>query len=198
MDFAQANFSAEQLFDGKNRDQSGWAISPQEGIPHWATLQLAEPVGFDGGTELTFVLHQFHNAENHRLGHFRLSLSVDDGDVALGLPEEFASLETIEPAARTPENLKDLFGYLRANDAQWKKLSEALAAASAPVPPDEALVALQKKIEVLKVTTPDHPQLVQLRKDFQSSRTQVSQRRLTLAQDLTWALINSPAFLFNR
>ncbi len=66
------------------------------------------------------------------------------------------------------------------------------------MPPDEPLVALQKKIETLKVGTPDNPQLVQLRSDFQSSRTQVSQRRLTLAQDLTWALINSPAFLFNR
>ena len=197
-DYSQGSFAAEQLFDGKNRDQGGWAINPQEGIPHWAALQLAEPVGFDGGTELTFVLHQFHNAENHRLGHFRLSLTVDEGDIALGLPEEFASLETIEPAARTPENLKELFAYLKSNDAQWKKLSDTLAAAHAPVPADEPLVALQKKIETLKVATVDHPQLVQLRSDFQSSRTQLSQRRLTLAQDLTWALINSPAFLFNR
>ena len=198
VDYAQGNFAAEQLFDGKNRDQGGWAINPQEGIPHWASLQLAEPAGFDGGTELTFLLHQFHNAEDHRLGHFRLSLSIDEGDVALGLPEEFASLETIEPAARTPENLKELFAYLKSNDAEWKKRSDTLAAARAPVPADEPLAALQKKVEALKVVTPDHPKLVQLRSDFQSSRTQVSQRRLTLAQDLTWALINSPAFLFNR
>lgn len=139
------------------------AINPQEGVPHWAALQLAEPVGFEGGTELTFVLHQFHNAENHRLGHFRLSLWIDEGDIALGLPEEFASLRSIEPAAQNPENLKDLFAYLRSNDTEWKKLSEALAAAQAPVPADETLVALQKKIETLKVVTPDHPQVVQLR-----------------------------------
>ncbi len=131
-DFSQQGFAVEQLFDGKNRDQGGWAINPQEAVPHWAALQLAEPVGFDGGTELTFVLHQFHNAELHRLGHFRLSLSVDEGDVTLGLPEEFASLESIEPAARTPENLKELFGYLKSNDANWKKLADNLAAARAP------------------------------------------------------------------
>ncbi len=198
VDYTQAGFAAEQLFDGKQNDQGGWAINPQEGVPHWAALQLAEPVGFDGGTELTIVLHQFHNAEDHRLGRFRLSISVDEGDVALGLPEEFASLETLDPAARSAETLKDLFAYLRSNDAQWKKLGENVAAAHAPVPADEPLVALQKKVESLKQVTPDDRLLVQLRGDIQSSRTQLEQRRLTLAQDLTWALINSPAFLFNR
>ncbi len=66
VDYTQQGFAPEQLIDQKNRDQGGWAVFPQGGVPHWAALQLAEPVGFDGGTELTFVIHQFHNAENHR------------------------------------------------------------------------------------------------------------------------------------
>lgn len=197
-DFTQTGFAIEQAFDGKNRDQGGWAISPQERIPHWATFQLAEPVGFDGGTELTITLHQHHNAEEHRLGHFRISLSVEDGEIGLGLPEEFAALETIDPATRTPDNLKDLFAYLRSNDAEWAKLTTKLAEVQKALADDEPLVALQKKIEQLKKPIADHPQLVQLRSDFQSSRTQLENRRLTLAQDLAWALINSPAFLFNR
>lgn len=197
-DFSQDGFAIEQTFDGKNRDQQGWAVSPQGGIAHWATFQLAEPVGHDGGTELTFTIDQYHNAEEHRLARFRISLSVEEGDVGLGLPEEFAALQTIAPAQRSAENLKDLVAYLKQNDAEWKKLSGQLAAAQSPIPPDAKLVELQQRVERLKQPTADDPLVVQLRRDFQSSRTQLEQRRLTLAQDLTWALINSPAFLFNR
>ena len=40
-------------------------------------------------------------------------------------------------------------------------------------------------------------QLALLRKDVEMSIQQSVSRRLTAAQDVTWALINSPAFLFN-
>ena len=39
--------------------------------------------------------------------------------------------------------------------------------------------------------------LVQLRQDAEQSRAQLANKRLTGVQDLTWALINNPAFLFN-
>jgi hypothetical protein len=38
---------------------------------------------------------------------------------------------------------------------------------------------------------------VQLRVDAQASTRQTENTRLTVVQDLTWALINSPGFLFN-
>jgi hypothetical protein len=37
-----------------------------------------------------------------------------------------------------------------------------------------------------------------MRVDVALSAKQLDSRRLTAAQDLAWALINSPAFLFNR
>jgi hypothetical protein len=40
--------------------------------------------------------------------------------------------------------------------------------------------------------------LSQLRADADQSTKQAADARLTAAQDLAWALINSPAFLFNR
>ena len=40
--------------------------------------------------------------------------------------------------------------------------------------------------------------LVQLRQDSTQSKAQIANKRLTSAQDLTWALINTPSFLFNR
>ena len=42
------------------------------------------------------------------------------------------------------------------------------------------------------------PKLVQLRQDAAQSKLQFADKRLTGAQDLTWALINNAAFLFNR
>jgi hypothetical protein len=41
------------------------------------------------------------------------------------------------------------------------------------------------------------PVLVQLRVDAKASINQSENKRLTVVQDLTWALINSPGFLFN-
>jgi len=41
------------------------------------------------------------------------------------------------------------------------------------------------------------PYLVQLREDALASGKQSQNKRLTVVQDLTWALINSAGFLFN-
>ena len=43
----------------------------------------------------------------------------------------------------------------------------------------------------------DDALLLQLRTDLEQSKSQLANPRLTAVQDLTWALINSPAFLFN-
>ena len=42
------------------------------------------------------------------------------------------------------------------------------------------------------------PKLIQLRADAAQSKLQMANLRLTGAQDLVWALVNTPAFLFNR
>ncbi|MFO1065656.1 MAG: DUF1553 domain-containing protein [Pirellulales bacterium] len=197
-DFTQAGFNPAAAIDGQNRDQGGWAIHDQGGLTHWITFQAEQPIGFDGGTIITVMLHQFHNAEDHRLGRFRLAVSIDDGEVGLGLSEEFAALRSIPEAKRTAENLTALVGYLQSNEEGWKNLKAKLAEAEKPIPADDKLNELNQVVAELNVATTDDRLLVQLRKDVEASTAQVQQRRLTLAQDLTWALINSPAFLFNR
>ncbi len=196
-DFSQAGFSPEATFDGQTNDQGGWAVHPRGGSVHWIAYEFAQPVDIEGGTELTFSIHQFHAAAEHRLARFRISVTTDEGEVKLGFPEELAAVRAIAEEARTIENVAPAFSYLEKNDVRWNELRQAIATAQMPVPPDAALTALQALSKSLEAETVDDPHLVQLRTDVEASKQQLAHRRLTLAQDLTWALINSPAFLFN-
>ncbi len=195
--FSQDGFSPNATFDGNAKDQGGWAIHPRGGSIQWLTGSFHEPVSQDGGVELTFEIHQYHNAEQHRLGRFRISVTTDEGEIHLGLPEELAAIQAVPEKERKIDNIKVLLAYVEKSDAKWNQLRTDLNTAQAAVPPDEPLVALKKQIAELEKPTTDDPKLVQLRADFAASTQQVSNRRLTIAQDLAWALINSPAFLFN-
>ncbi len=197
VDFSQAGFAVEQVFDGKSNDQLGWAIAPQNGVTHWATFQTEQPIDFEGGALLSFTIHQFHDAAEHRLAHFRLSVTTDAGEIPLGLPEEFSVLRSIPVEQRKPELLTKLIDYWKVSDARRAELSQAVSAANTPLLPDAELTKLQALLATLQVETADDPKLVQIRLNAIASAAQLSNRRLTLAQDLTWALINSPAFLFN-
>jgi hypothetical protein len=72
-----------------------------------------------------------------------------------------------------------------------------VAQSQAPLPVDPKLKELRDGLEVAKRPVPLDPKLAQLRKDVAMSVQQAASRRLTAAQDVAWALINSPAFLFN-
>jgi hypothetical protein len=66
-----------------------------------------------------------------------------------------------------------------------------------PLPVDPQLIALEtKRVNAQNPIVLD-PKLIQLRRDSDLSAKQLTNKRLTAAQDLAWALINSPAFLFN-
>jgi hypothetical protein len=73
----------------------------------------------------------------------------------------------------------------------------ALANGSKPLPPDPKLVELQNYLAGVSRPVPEDLKLVQLRQDVEISTKQLENKRLTAVQDLAWALINSPAFLFN-
>ncbi|QEG42637.1 DUF1549 domain-containing protein [Roseimaritima ulvae] len=197
-DFSQNGFSPAAMVDGKTNDQGGWAVSPAGGHVHWATLQTAEPISHPAGTVLTFKLHQFHNAKEHRLARFRISATTDAGELPLGLPESFQATQLAPEAERSEAEQKTLLTYFEKIDADLPVKRAALAAAKTPVPEDPRVTTLKRRLEFWKQETPDDPLLVQLRADIKQSQTQLENLRLTAAEDLTWALINSPAFLFNR
>ena len=72
-----------------------------------------------------------------------------------------------------------------------------LATAQRPLPIDPGVQKRRALVEELHQDVADDPALVQLRLDVTESARQIGDRRLTAVQDLAWALINSPAFLFN-
>ena len=196
-DFTQPGFSIDATFNGQKRDQQGWAVSGATGVDHWATYRFAEPIVHDGGTRLVVSMHQFHNAADHRLGRFRISVTTADGEIPLGLPDTLAAVAVTPEAARQDADRQRLNAYVGATDEPLRKAKAALAEAKKPLPPDGALVSLEQLRERLSSETPDDPRLVQLREDVRHSERQLERERLTAAEDLTWALINSPAFLFN-
>ena len=196
-DFTQPTFDIKQAFDGKTNDQKGWAISPAMGTFHWATFKFETPIEQEGETVLTFKIHQFHNAAKHTLGRFRLSATTTQGNIPLGTPEQLAAILLTPKKSRNEQANSLLTEYLTKTDGEIQKAQTGITTAQAAVPPDANIVSLEKRKAELSKPTVDAPQLVQLREDAKQSAQQLKRIRLTAAEDLTWALINSPAFLFN-
>ncbi len=196
-DFTQGGFDISTTFDGKTNDQGGWAVSPSLGVVHWATFQLKTPIANPSGCTLTFDLHQFHNADKHRLGLFRISATTAEGDIPLSQSESIAAALSTPAEQRSEAVTKLIVDYGTATDKGIADLRTALAEARKPVPPDPMLVQLEQRKMTFSIATEDDPALVQLRRDLAESTKQLGNVRLTAAEDLAWALINSPAFLFN-
>ena len=196
-DFSQAGFNAAQAINTKKQDQQGWAVHPAVGVVHWITFQFKEPIVNPAGTNLEIKIHQFHNAVDHRLAHFRISATSATEKIGLSLPESFRAIAATEAKSRTKEQKELLTQYRSKADQELIKKRAAVAEAKKPLPANPGMTKREAEIAQLKKTTPDDRILLQLRTDFEASKKQLGSMRLTAAQDLAWALINSPAFLFN-
>jgi hypothetical protein len=115
-----------------------------------------------------------------------------------GLPAEVAPILTKPANSRDGAETAKIMAYYRSVDAELRKLEQALAAASKPLPNDQRQKELENGLARAAQPVPADPMLVRLRGDAVLSTKQLANKRLTAAQDLAWALINTPAFLFNR
>ncbi len=108
-DFSQNDYPVAGAIDGK--PETGWAILPQAGQPHNAIFETKEPLGFAGGTLLTFELEHDYGT-GHLLGMFRISVTTDPKpSVSNGpadIPQNIREILAVESAKRTPAQKKVL------------------------------------------------------------------------------------------
>ena len=192
-DFEQANFPVTEALKKGNRDR-GWAVSPEGGFRHEAVFSFEKPVMNDGGT--SFSVQMTSNFQNGKYNPGRFRLWVTNSPVVrFGVPADVAA--ALKAPRRTPEQNAVLTQHFLNQFRDYQAQRKVLANARKPVPVDPQLIALEAKyVDAQKPIVLD-PKLVQLRRDAELSARQLANKRLTNAQDLAWALINSPAFLFN-
>ncbi len=197
-DFSQKNFDVATVL--KVRDdgaKDGWGVSPKLGEPHYARFSLAEPIGSAEGATLNFqLMHQYR--EGFGIGRFRLWATTSAAPLELGLPEAVLAAVKISASDRTPAQRETIAAYQRSTDVGLLKKQQALAKAKLPVPEDPKLKQLRAALAATEQPVLIDPKLAQLRTDATLSAKQLIDQRLTGAQDLAWAIINNPAFLFNR
>jgi hypothetical protein len=197
-DFSQTNFDVALAIDGNdNSPNLGWAVSPQGGSTHWAVFEPKQALGTEGGTVLTFVLTQLFRQGEYGIGRFRISVTTAKSAVGLSYPEEVAAILGTQAKERSEADRKSLLAFFSKASPELRKRTMALAEAQKPLPVDPKLKALRDKLAEVSQPVPIDPRLAQLRGDVAMSAKQLADQRLTAAQDIAWALINSPAFLFN-
>ena len=197
-DFSQAKFDVAAAIDGNdNSPNIGWAIDPQAGVTHWAIFEPKQPLGDDGGSVLTFALHQIFRQPETTIGRFRISVTTAKAPLGLSYPEEVAAILGTQAAERSEASRKALLAFFTKADPGLQKRSMALAEAQKPLPIDPKLKGLRDKLAEVSQPVPVDARLAQLQGDVATSAQQLTDKRLTAAQDIAWALINSPSFLFN-
>ncbi len=196
-DYSQDKFEVKSAIDGKKGDaKNGWAIANQLGVPHYAAFALKKPLGDDKGTRLRIELNQPRTG-GFSIGRFRLWVTTSPQPLAIGLPLPVADALKKPTATRGKEDKTALAAYWKESDPDFRKLQLTLGKNQLPLATDPGVIerraALIKAEEPIKLD----PKLVQLRQDSAQSKLQIANKRLTAVQDLAWALVNNPAFLFN-
>jgi hypothetical protein len=193
--FSQKDYDVALAAKSRNRDK-GWALSPQTGYRHEATFEPDQPAGLEGGTQFTFNLQQTFQNGKYNLGRFRIWVTTSPV-VRFGAPQLVIDALKVPAAKRSKEQQVALREHFLAQYRELQTQKRVLASAKKPLPVDPHLVALEKKHTDAQTPVVIDPKLLQLRRDIGLSRGQLANKRLTAAQDLAWALINSPGFLFN-
>jgi hypothetical protein len=150
-----------------------------------------------GPGSLRVVLRQQYADARHLIGRFRLSVTDADGELNFGAPGEIASILAVAAEKRSPEQKAALIEHLAAGDKDTATARAALVEAEKPLPPDQGLAEHRSAVAAAEQPVLVEPLLASLRRDAALSRQQLANQRLTAAQDLAWALINTPGFLFN-
>ncbi len=197
--FNQSSYNVTTAIDGKRPGGSnGWAISGGTGKNQSATFEAKKAFGGKGGTILTFTFDHNFNGGTWQLGRFRLNVTTDKQPVDFGIPADVAKILELAADKRDDKQKQRVEKFYRTIDQELIKRQKTLADAKRPRPEDPKLNDLKTKLKQAEQPLPMDPQLKALLRAKELSGKQIENTRLTAAQDIAWALINNPAFLFNR
>jgi len=134
-DFSQKDWEVAKAINASPSD--GWAVSPEIGKRHVAVFEFKQPISFEGGTRLTFVLDQNYQGEPHNLGRFRLSVTSGRLPATLeGLPGQVADALAVAAEKRSKQQRAEIAQYFKTRDPELARLNKLVAdhAAKAPKP----------------------------------------------------------------
>jgi len=99
--------------------ETGWSIDPEEGLRHAATFEAQSPIGFPGGTRLTFTVQ--NGMREHNLGRFRLSVTTAKPPFPAPPPAQPSELRIKgeAPACSTPSLLVVTLEMRRSGEPWW-------------------------------------------------------------------------------
>jgi hypothetical protein len=197
-DFSQERFEVAKAIDGKRGDgNNGWAVSNQFGVPHYAAFAFEKPLGdAEKGVRLRFEMNQPRDG-GFAIARFRIWVTTSNTPLNIGLPAAVAEALKKPASARSPEETAAIAAYWNEHDPELSKRRLAAGKLALPLPTDPGILERRTAIASAEEPIRLDPKLVQLRQDLAQSKTQLINKRLTGVQDLAWALINNPAFLFN-
>jgi hypothetical protein len=137
--FSQTKFDIAGAID--DDPKSAWAIAPRFGAAHWAIFETPAPVGFPGGTTLTFTLAQQFGAAR-TIGRLRLSVITGDPN-SDQVPEAIARLVRTPPDGWSAQDRARLIDDRATRDPgiqQCRQEAERLEKALAAIAPETTQV----------------------------------------------------------
>ena len=205
--FTQKDFDVKRTFDGNlDEGNKGWAVGGGNyKVPHRAVFKMRDVIAgnADKGVKLNVgILCRF---KSHPLGKFRIYITTDPDPLKhagiaggeAGLPARIAEVVEKDAASLSEVDRGLLRSWVAEADAEYQHRLWAAKGPFPTIPADKKMEELKKALEYAKIPIEEDPRLVRFRRDVEMSAGQLKNPRLTAAQDLTWALINNPAFLFN-
>ncbi|MFO1045083.1 MAG: PSD1 and planctomycete cytochrome C domain-containing protein [Planctomycetaceae bacterium] len=123
-DFEQGDkpWAAKDVIDGNN--ETGWAIAPHFGKPHWAVFGLKEPFKSTAPVYVRVRLSQQYGTQ-HTIGRFKITLQsgIEPGT---SLPENIAKIVVLSPDQRNETQRQQLLAYFSSLHSPTKELQAKL------------------------------------------------------------------------
>lgn len=158
---------------------SGWSIDGEQGRPHAAVFNLAEPLADSADLKMSLIFEHYFAAG---LGRFRVSVTSDQGPIATrGLPAEIEALLVTPAEERTPADRNRLLRY-------YLSIAPELAAEHESIKKLRSQMPAYPTTLVMKERPADHPRTTK-----RHHRGEYLQPRETVEPDVLSILPRLPA-----